>query len=102
MFYFQEEARRSNKVSSLVNVDDFEVTQRVGHVAFSHRGKIWVSQACHLDILMKTQGKKLKLKRKKLKTQDKKKQKLKDFLKTLKIHENLSNLCTNFHSKGTF
>ena len=42
-FYIQEEARRSNKVSSLVNVDDFEVTQRVGHVAFSHRGKIWVS-----------------------------------------------------------
>ena len=31
-----------------------------------------------------------------------KNQKLKDFLKTLKILENLSNLCTNFHSKGTF
>jgi len=41
-FYEMEEARRSHKVSSLVNVDDFEVTQRVGHVAFSHRGKIWV------------------------------------------------------------
>ena len=47
--------------------------------------------------------------RKKTKTQEQKtqnsrakKQKLKDFLKTLRILENLSNLCTNFHSKGTF
>ena len=43
-----------------------------------------ILQACHLDILMKTQGKKkLKLKSKKLKTQE---QKLKDFLKTLKYY----------------
>ena len=36
------------------------------------------------------------------KTQEQKNPKLKDFLKTLKILENLSILFTNFHSKGTF
>ena len=46
--------------------------------------------------------KKLKLKSKKLKTQEQINQKLKDFHKTLKILENLSISCTNFQSKGTF
>ena len=68
----------------------FPQTSKPGLVSNSH-----ILQACHLDILMKTQGKKLKLESSKLKT--KKNQKIKDFLNTLKILENLNILCTNFH-----
>ena len=51
---------------------------------------------------MKTQGEKTKAQEQKTLNERAKNQKLKDFLKTLRILENLSNVCTNFHSKGTF
>ena len=63
---------------------------------------VHVGQACHLDILMKTQGEKTKTQEQKTQNSRAKNQKLKDSLKTLKILGNLSILCSNFHSKGTF
>ena len=49
-----------------------------------------LKQACHLDILMKTQGEKTKTQEQKTQNSRAKNQKLKDSLKTLKILENLS------------
>jgi len=41
-FYEMEQLRRENKVDQLINLDDYEVTQRVGHVTFTYRDKVMV------------------------------------------------------------